>query len=196
MAKLTTGAWTVHNLALATSIGGTAYGRAAMHPALRGLRDAQERDQVADTAWRRFTWMNLAAHGAMAASWFIDRQLMSGQQLRRQARSMARAKDVLVVTSLLTGVGAAVIGRALGRRVAREVGPASEREAEGGDSGESGGERRARPSARGLERAATMLGNLNMLANAGVAVVSTMLAAESAPALRGRAGSRPRRLAW
>lgn len=180
MAILSTSAWAAHNLALATSIGGTLYGQAAMHPALRSVSDAQERDRVAEAAWRRFNWMNLAAHGAMAATWFAGRKMLTGAEVSSRARSMTRAKDVLVVASLLTGLGTVLVGRTLGRRVREGDGPAREASSEGGGAFEE----RSESGSRRLERAVSLLGTLNLMANAGVAGVTTMLSMESAQSIR------------
>lgn len=177
MAKLSRAAWILHELGLATSIGGTMYGRSAMQPALRSVSEAQERDRVADLAWRRFNRMNLAAHGAMAATWFVGRQMLTGGEVSGRARSMVRAKDALVVASLATGIASALLGRALGRRVEQQRGPASESETDGGG-------RREVDGARGLHRAVSAVGNLNLLANAGILAVTTMLSMESAQSTR------------
>ena len=61
MSYLSSAAWIAHDLGLATTIGGTLFGQGALHPALNErLGDDQERKMVADAAWRKFTWMNLA----------------------------------------------------------------------------------------------------------------------------------------
>ena len=122
MAKLSSAAWIAHDVGLATALGGTLFGREALHPALReGIDDQLDRDRVADTAWRRFSWINLAAHGAMAATWFAGRTMLSGREVTRSARPLTVAKDALIVASLATGLASVVLGRILGKRVRNQV---------------------------------------------------------------------------
>ncbi|HLU67363.1 MAG TPA: hypothetical protein VKZ63_13855 [Kofleriaceae bacterium] len=178
MPLLSSTAWILHDLGLATSIGGTLFGRAAMHPALDTVSDPQERDRVAEVAWRRFQAMNLAGHGAMALSWMVGRRMLSGEEVSRRGHRMTRTKDALVLASVATGVGTALLGRALARCIQRERGPQRVREANGRIS-----EREAQ-RARRLEQAVRVVGTLNVAANAGVAAVTTLLAMESGESLR------------
>src|SRR3569623_1408217 len=119
MAKLSSAAWIAHDVGLATAIGGTLFGREALHPALReGIDDQKDRDRVADAAWRRFSWVNLAGHAAMASTWFAGRALLTGREVDRLSRPLTLTKDALLVASLATGVASLVLGRLLGKLVA------------------------------------------------------------------------------
>src|SRR3569833_41595 len=69
MSKLSTSAWILHNLGLATSIGGNLFGQGAIQPALaKDVEDEQQRAQISDDAWSRFSWWNLAAHDVVATT--------------------------------------------------------------------------------------------------------------------------------
>ena len=177
MPMLSSTAWILHDLGLATSIGGTIFGRTALEPALREVTAAQERDRASDVAWRRFSWVNLAAHGAMAVSWMVGRSMLTGEEVSRTARGLVRTKDALVAASVASGVASVVLGRALGRRASRGLGPERARETDGS------ADREARRT-RALERAVGALGIVNLAANTGVAAVTTVLAMEGSQSLR------------
>jgi hypothetical protein len=163
MAKLSSAAWIAHDVGLATAIGGTLFGREALHPALReGIDDQEDRDRVADLAWRKFSWVNLAAHGAMAATWFAGRTLLSGREVNRLSRPLTVAKDALIVGSLATGIASIVLGRALGKRVRREA-TLSDRE-----------------RTETLRRAVGATGLVNLAANVGILGVTAALAMQGA----------------
>lgn len=172
MQTLSSTAWIVHDVGLATAIGGTLFGRKALQPALKQISSPLERDLVADTAWRRFSWINLLAHGAIAATWFAGRSMLSGREVSRTARSLAVTKDVLVVASLATGIGSVILGRVLGRRNREQLGPARVR---AGEVAERGEETRTRI----VGRTVGALGIMNLLSNLGIAAVSNMLAIEA-----------------
>ncbi len=167
MAKLSSAAWIVHDVGLATAIGGTLFGREALHPALReGIDDREDRDRIADAAWRRFSWINLAAHGAMAATWIAGRTMLSGREVNRLSRRMTLAKDVLIGASLATGIASVLIGRMLGRRVRQEA------------------TLRDREQTETLRRAVGVAGLANLAANVGILGVTAALAMEGSKSPR------------
>jgi hypothetical protein len=182
MSTLSTAAWAAHDVGLATAIGGTLYGRAALEPALHEIADPAERDRVATNAWQRFTWLNLAAHGVFAATWFIGRSMLSGREVSSTARSLTRYKDGLVVAGLVTGIGAAVLGRMLGKCTERGEGPARVREV--------GGDARASERTVALQRAVGGLGIANLIANIATLGITAALAMEGSRSPRFTARSR------
>jgi len=166
MTALSTAAWTAHEIGLATAVGGTMFGRAALQPALRGIEDAENRDRVASEAWRRFSWLNLVAHGVVAATWFAGRS--SGRRLSGSARTLTRIKDGLVIASLATGVGSVVFGRELGEKVREGYGEHSENVIS-----ELNRENRKTGALRSVVKS---LGLANLLANVAIVGITTMLA--------------------
>ncbi len=169
MARLSSAAWMVHDLGLATAIGGTLFGQQALHPALNErLDDEQERMLVADAAWRRFSWINLAAHAAFAATWFAGRSMLSGREVSRTSRTLTRVKDALIIGSLVTGVTSVILGRVLARKVREQ-------------------DRTMRPEARRgiqtLRRAVGMFGLVNLGFTASVAAVTNALSMEASKSL-------------
>lgn len=170
MSYLSSAAWIVHDLGLATTIGGTLFGKRALHPALdERLDDRGQRMLVADAAWRKFSWLNLAAHVAFAAPWLVGRTMLSGREVGRAGRTLARVKDGLVIASLATGVASIVLGRVLGKKV-------REREREMGDGRQDAAIARMRKAVR-------VLGEMNLLSTAGVAAVTTALSMKASRSL-------------
>jgi hypothetical protein len=179
MAKLSSAAWIAHDVGLATAIGGTMFGREALQPALREIPDRRERDQVANVAWRRFSWINLAGHAAVAATWFFGRSLLSGRSVSRTARRLTLAKDVLVIASLATGIASIVLGRVLGAR----VNPECRGELDAGTSDMGASSEQNEQSTEKLRGAVSALGMANLAANLGIAGVTTALAMEAGRSL-------------
>lgn len=168
--------WVVHEVGLATSIGGTLFGRAALEPSLSVVASADERDRVSAEAWKRFSWLNLAGHVAFAVPWFIGRSMLSGREVTRTARKLTKVKDVLIGASLLTGVSSVLLGRYLGARAERGMGPEEMRD-------------RPSPSPEGkkslaLERTVGLLGNMNLLLNISILGVTTLLAMQAGKSAR------------
>ena len=168
--------WVVHEVGLATSIGGTLFGRAALEPSLEAVASASERDRVSAEAWKRFSWLNLAGHVAFAVPWFVGRSMLSGREVTRTARKLTRVKDVLIGASLITGVSSVLLGRRLGSRAEMGMGPE---------------EMRDRPSTTpegkkslALEKTVGALGNMNLLINIGILGVTTILAMQAGKSAR------------
>ena len=165
MAILSSAAWIAHDVGLATAIGGTLFGREALHPALReGIHDQKDRDRVADAAWRRFSWVNLAGHAAMASTWFAGRALLTGREATRLSRPLTLTKDALIVASLATGVASLVLGRILGKQVREHEGRTMEE----------------REQVETLRRAVGAVGLVNLVANVGILGVTAALAMQAA----------------
>lgn len=166
MAKLSSAAWIAHDVGLATAIGGTLFGREALHPALReGIDDQADRDRVADAAWRKFSWVNLAAHAAMASTWFVGRSMLTGREVDQMSRPLTLAKDALIIASLTTGAASVALGRILGAKVREEPQPATMQK---------------RQEIETLRRAVGTVGLVNLAANIGVLAVTAVLAMEAA----------------
>lgn len=173
MPKLSSSAWMIHDLGLATSIGGTLFGRVALQPALHQIGRPEERDLVSAAAWRRFSWLNLLGHAAFALPWFAGRKMLSGKQVSRRARPLVHLKDVLVGVSLVTGVASVILGRRLAERGIQGRGAQAMAERERlGDTHEDVLKTRA------IKRSVGTLGIINMIATAGVGVLTTALAME------------------
>jgi hypothetical protein len=163
----------VHNVGLATSIGGMMFGREALEPALAEIGDRRERNRVEAVAWRRFSWLNLAGHVAVAATWIVGRSMMGGRSVSSTARTLTLVKDGLIVASLATGLSSMILGRALGARSEHDSGIATS----------STGRSEDAPGTERLRRAVRALGRANLAANLGIAGVTTALSMEAGQSL-------------
>ena len=170
MATLSTAAWAAHEVGLATAIGGTLYGRTALQPALGEIASADERDRVSADAWKRFSWINLAAHGIIAATWFTGRAMLSGREVTAEARTLTKVKDGLIIASLVSGVGSNIFGRILGKRVEQGLGPQEMRD-------RSGAQNEAKKT-MAVQRVVGALGIVNLVTNVAILGVTTVLAME------------------
>ena len=168
MTALSTAARTAHGIGLATAVAGTLFGRAALRPALQDNEDPENRDRISSEASRRYSWLNLAAHGVFAASWFASRSMLSGRRVSGSARTLTRIKDGLVITSLATGICRVAL-----RRMDRNCGP------EGNGENVISEANRANRRHKAVQRAASAVGIANLLANLAIVGITTVLAIEA-----------------
>ncbi|HVV88242.1 MAG TPA: hypothetical protein VHE35_34610 [Kofleriaceae bacterium] len=160
-----------HDLGLAAAVGGSLFGKAAFDPAVKQLRNAKWREKVDDDAWRRYGPINVAAHAAIAVPWLIGRLMLSGREVSGTARSLTRAKDILVGVSFVTAAACAVLGRILSNRRDRDRRP--------DETGEAAAMPDHQAHERGLlDRAIDVAGVVNLAANIGVVGVTSALAME------------------
>jgi hypothetical protein len=164
---LTTTAWVVHDLGLATSVGGAIFGKAGLHPAVRNIQSKDERGLVTSEAWKDFTPINLLSHIAVVLSWVPGRMALNGRFIDRQTRTLVRIKDVLIGTYFITGLTSTVAGYALSRSQNGRA-PAIE-------SGYSpAGETPKRSQV--LQRTSDLAGYVNLVAGAAVIGLTAVLA--------------------
>jgi hypothetical protein len=97
-------------------LGGTLYGRIAMHPALAGIGEKSERGKVVNRAWQRYGWVNSAALVALVAGWAGARvNEAHPSSLSPRERALARGKDAAVAAVAVTGVATALTGNRFAR---------------------------------------------------------------------------------
>src|SRR5919206_1517946 len=86
-----------HDLGLAGLLGGSLFGRMALHPAVADISDPRERGEVVNAAWRRYGTVNGLGLAAVVAGWAGARVAEAADRnLTPQERRLARAKDGLV----------------------------------------------------------------------------------------------------
>jgi hypothetical protein len=163
---LTTGAYVLHNLGLATGFGGSLFGKVALNPAARVVSDKVERGKVVNAAWNGYNILNAIALGTTALTWFTGRTLVSGRSISRGARRLVLAKDVLLGSTLATGAvnligGAYLAKKTLAENVPMESGsrPAPE----------------APPDVKTVAKLVNWMGVLNIACMAGVIGLTTWL---------------------
>lgn len=101
----------MHDLGLAGLLGGQLFGRLALHPAVGAISDPRERGEVVNAAWRRYGAVNGAGLAAVAGGWAAARAgEVHDRNLIGAERVLARVKDGLVGTLVVTGAATAVEG--------------------------------------------------------------------------------------
>src|SRR3954466_10116882 len=99
------------DLGLAGLLGGTLFGRMALHPAVASISDPRERGEVVNAAWRRYGTVNSLSLGAVVVGWVGARAAEAADRnLTPAERRLARVKDGLVGALVLSGLARAVEG--------------------------------------------------------------------------------------
>src|SRR3954454_1716404 len=99
------------DLGLAGLLGGTLFGRMALHPAVASISDPRERGEVVNAAWRRYGTVNSPFLRAVVVGWVGSRAAEAADcNLAPAERRLARVKDGLVGALVLSGLASAVEG--------------------------------------------------------------------------------------
>jgi hypothetical protein len=167
MATLSTTAWVLHELGLAAGFGGNLFGQLALNPAMATIQSKRERGKVTHVAWDRYKTVNAGSLLMMAGTWIAGRTLLQGRRVSRSSRSLIITKDVLVAGALVSGAGAMVLGRMLDKEVAVSNEPLQLKSRPASAT---------RQRVADLDRLTNMFGRLNIVMNAAVLAVSTVLA--------------------
>ncbi len=92
-------------------LGGTLFGRLALHPAVTEISDPRERGKVVNAAWSRYGVVNSLSLLAVVGGWLGARaDEARDANLSPRERRLARAKDVLVGASAVSGLASMVAG--------------------------------------------------------------------------------------
>jgi hypothetical protein len=195
MTMLSTTAWVVHDLGLASAFGGSLFGKLALEPAVGEVSDEKERVRVEDRAWKRFSLWNTIGLAAAGITWFAGRGMLSGKEASGAARGLTIAKDALVGTSLGVGVAAAVIGRLVARAKEQQqdqvqIGAEVITEPTMRMTGVTEADQGLARYADRLERTVDILGSVQLGLTAGILAVTSALAMESSKSVKFAARSR------
>jgi hypothetical protein len=171
MMEPSTTARVLHNLGLATSLGGALFGQLALNPSVDSIGDKRERGRVLNESWSRYSAINAAALAATVLAWRAGGIRAANKDLGRDG--LVALKDVL----LGGAVANAAASTFLGLTTAKE---APEDAPEGGTPIESAG----RPAPETPKKAAVSQRLVNFVSGpgaiallAGAAAVSTVLEA-------------------
>ena len=105
-----------HDAGVAALLGGNLYGRVALHPALAGVGERQDRGRVVNRAWRRYGWINSASLVAIVAGWAGARvNEARPSSLSPRERALAKGKDAAVAAVVVTGLATAITGMRFAR---------------------------------------------------------------------------------
>jgi hypothetical protein len=168
------------DLGLAGLLGGTLFGRMALHPAVASITDPRERGEVVNAAWRRYGTVNSLALAAVTVGWAGARAAEAADRnLTPAERRLARVKDGLVGALVVSGVASAVQGVRFARSAPGGAVPLSD-----GSHAAPG----ASVAAARLKRRLNVLGAVTMAAEVGLVTVNAALAQEGfrRPGLRRR----------
>jgi hypothetical protein len=179
--NLTSGAYALHNLGLAAGFGGSLFGKVALNPSVRLISDSQERSKVVNAAWNGYNVLNAISLATTALTWIAGRSVLSGRKIGRDVRSLVKAKDYLMATTVATGLINVAAGTYMGR-AARE----GRLPMESGSKPGTG----AAPGAATATKLTNWLGILNMASMAGVIALSAYLDNRASRTRRWRAIAR------
>jgi uncharacterized membrane protein len=156
-----------HELGVAALLGGNLFGRLALHPSVDRISDPAERGEVVNAAWRRYGTINSIGLVALTAGWAGARAEEARGPLRLTARerALARVKDVLVGTVVVTGVVTAIEGVRFSKQAPDGAVPL-----EDGST----------PSASTPPRAARMKKTLNLLGAVAIGAEAALIAVNAA----------------
>jgi hypothetical protein len=175
-----------HDLGLAGMLGGTLFGRMALHPAVANISDPRERGEVVNAAWRRYGTVNSLGLAAVTAGWAGARAAEAADRnLTPRERRLARAKDGLVGAVFACGVASAIEGMRFARAAPHGAVPL----ADGTHPSPETPEAAAR-----LKRRLNALGAATLAAEVGLVAVNSALAQANfrRPPLRRRLRGRSR----
>lgn len=113
MATLTSAALAAHELGLAATFGGIVFGQSSLGKAVKVLPNENDRSKVLEESWRTFAVPKAIGVITAGATWLIGRSLFSGRFMGRGMRRLVVAKDVALGITVLSGIGAQVVGRQL-----------------------------------------------------------------------------------
>ena len=160
MAKLTSAALAAHELGLAATFGGIVFGQSGLGKAVKVLPNENDRSKVLEESWRTFAIPKAIGVITAGATWLIGRSLFSGKFMSKDMRRLIIAKDVALGVTVLSGLGAQIVGRQLSKGQPFPI------KAEGQPSPQTP------EKAASLERAVSVLGFVQLVA-AGTALVLT-----------------------
>lgn len=163
---LTSTAYALHNLGLAAGFGGSLFGRLALNPSVHVIKDHTERGAVVNRAWTRYNWINVAGISATALTWLIGRSFISAPSSDKTGRALTIAKDVLLGTTIACGSASVVCEAVLAKQA-----PEGRVDIDGGNEPSP----RTPEKAAGLIRALNILGNIGLVASAGVIALTAAL---------------------
>jgi hypothetical protein len=168
------------DLGLAGLLGGTLFGRMALHPAVASISDPRERGEVVNAAWRRYGFVNSASLAAVTLGWAGARAAEAADRnLTPAERRLARVKDGLVGALVLSGVASAIEGVRFSREAPGGAVPLAD--------GSHPSVETPEPAAR-LKQRLNGLGAVTLAAEVGIVAVNAALAQENfrRPAMRRR----------
>ena len=159
------------DLGLAGLLGGQLFGRIALHPSVTAISEPRERGEVVNAAWRRYGAVNGAGLAAVTAGWLGARRgEVRDRNLVGPERTLARIKDGLVGTLVVTGLASAVEGIRFSREAPHGAVPLEDGDHAAAEASETARRRKRRLNALGAATIAAEVGIVTV--NAALSQVS------------------------
>jgi hypothetical protein len=173
-ATLSTTAWVLHDLGLATSVGGAVFGKAGLLRAADSQPSLDGNREIIREAWKKFTPINLLSHLSVGVTWLIGRSVLSGREVTGSTRNLVLVKDALTGVYMLSGLGAAAAGYGVSELRKGSDSSVSSVIEDVGVNQENGPE-----LSQKLQRASTVLGTVNLVAGAALLGITAVLAMQA-----------------
>lgn len=167
-----------HDLGLAAWLGGSMFGKFALNPSVAAVSSRAERGKVVNAAWGGYNAINTLSLLSVGVGWLGARLTEANPlALSERERQLSKAKDVLVVSSVVTGLASGVTGARFARSAPEGAVPIER----GTEPAPETPTRAAR-----MQRTLGLLGNLNILSGIALVAVNAVLAQtnHSRPPLR------------
>lgn len=156
---------------MAGLLGGTLFGRLALHPAVIEISDERERGRVVNAAWRRYGTINSLSLLAVVGGWLGARaDEARDSNLSDRERRLARGKDAFVLAATATGLATMVEGIRFSRMAPRGGVPLTD----GDHTSPAASDRQARS-----KRRLNVLGIASLAADLGLVAVDATLSQEN-----------------
>lgn len=147
------------DLGVASLLGGHLFGRMALHPAVTAISEPRERGEVVNAAWRRYGAVNGAGLAAVTAGWIGARAgEVRDRNLDSRERRLARAKDALIATLVVSGLATAIEGMRFAREEPDGAVPLEDGDHAAPAASESARRRKQRLNVLGLTTIAAEIG--------------------------------------
>ena len=161
----------LHDIGLAAWLGGSMFGKFALNPAVRLVGDKAERGKIVNGAWNGYNLVNSFGLGAVALGWVAARATEArGGQMTDAEHTLARVKDALVASAVVTGVASGVQGARLAKQAPEGAVPI--------EDGTTPAPETPAPAAK-VQRSLGVLGNVNIVTGLALAAVNAVLAQQS-----------------
>ena len=152
----------LHDVGLATWLGGSMFGKFALNPAVAGISDKAERGKVANLAWNGYNVVNSLGLGGAAVGYLAARSTeLSGARQTDTEKKLSRVQDGLMLAAVGTGIANGVQGARLAKQAPGGAVPI--------ETGTQPAPETPPPAAR-IQRSLGVLGNVNVVT--GIALVA------------------------
>ena len=154
----------LHDVGLASWLGGAMFGKFALNPAVQVIPDRKQRGKVSNAAWNGYNVVNSLGLGTAAAGYLAARATeLAGPRQTSTEKALTRVQDGLMATAVVTGILNGIQGARLARQAPEGAVPI--------ETGTKPAPETPKSAAR-IQRSLGVLGNLNILTGIGLVAVN------------------------